>query len=102
MADYDLERIIRTGGSEAYDILQDEQPVGRLDLHFTRETTQALLIVAESLTEEDLREVMGIIDRSLMDAAGVPQEDMVVHVFQGRPIGIFSDGGEFGENGSGG
>jgi len=41
------------------------------------------------------------VGEDLVDAVGILREGFVVHVFQGRETGVFSDN-EFGENGSDG
>lgn len=99
MADFTFEREVRTPYSEAYTILEDDRPVGRVDLHFTDDVVHATLAVAESLTQEGIQELIDIIDEDLVDAVGIAREGLIVHVFQGRETGVFSDN-EFGENGS--
>lgn len=99
MADFTFEREVRTPYSEAYTILEDDRPVGRVDLHFTDDVVHATLAVAESLTQEAIQELIDIIDEDLVDAVGISREGLIVHVFQGRETGVFSDN-EFGENGS--
>ncbi len=98
MPDYYFERECRTPNSEAYNILEDENPVGRLDLHFTPTLVHATLCVAESLTREMIEELVQTIDEELLDVVGVTREEFVVHVHQGRDIGVYSNH-EFGENG---
>lgn len=98
MADFSFEREVRTPHSEAYTILEDDRPVGRVDLHFADDVVHATLAVGESLTQETIQELIDIIDEDLVDAVGVNREGFIVHVFQGRETGVFSDN-EFGENG---
>ena len=100
MADYYFERDCRTPFSESYTILKDEQPVGRADLHFTTTIVYSTLAVLESLTQEEIQELIDTIDEELVDSAGVPREEFIVHVYQGREVGVFSDN-EFGANGEG-
>ena len=99
MAEFSFEREVRTPYSEAYTILEDDRPVGRVDLHFTDDVVHATLAVSESLTQESIQELIDIIDEDLVDAVGIAREGFIVHVFQGRETGVFSDS-EFGENGS--
>ena len=99
MADFSFEREVRTPYSEAYTILEDDRPVGRVDLHFTDDVVHATLAVLESLTQESIQELIDIIDEDLIDAVGINREGFIVHVFQGRETGVFSDN-EFGENGN--
>ena len=99
MAEYSFEREVRTPNSEAYTILEDDRPVGRVDLHFTDDVVHATLAVLESLTQEAVQELIDIIDEDLVDAVGIAREGFIVHVFQGRETGVFSDS-DFGENGN--
>lgn len=98
MADFSFEREVRTPYSEAYTILEDDRPVGRVDLHFADDVVHATLAVGESLTQESIQELIDIIDEDLVDAVGITREGFIVHVFQGRETGVFSDN-EFGEDG---
>ncbi|MBI4201530.1 MAG: hypothetical protein HY532_00245 [Chloroflexi bacterium] len=91
MADYYFERECRTPYSEAYHIYEDDTSIGRLDMHFTREMVHATLCVNESLTREAIEEVIQAIDEELLDAVGIPQEELIVHVFQGRDAGLYSN-----------
>lgn len=98
MADYYFERECRTPFSECYTILDGDNPIGRLDLHFTNSVVHATLCVSESLTQENIRELIEIVDDELVDAVGVNREEFIVHVHQGQDLGVFSDPA-FGENG---
>ena len=100
MADFDLEREVRTAYSEVYAILEENRRVGRIDIHFTSNVVYVSLVVEESLTQESIQELIGTIDEDLTDAAGIPREELIIHVFQGRMSGAFSDN-EFGSNGNG-
>ena len=98
MADYYFERDCRTPYSESYTILEDEHAVGRVDLHFTATIVHGTLCVVESLTQEDVQELIETIDEELIDAVGVYREEFIVHVYQGRETGVYSDNG-FSQNG---
>lgn len=98
MTAYYFERECRTANSECYSIMEDDRSVGRLDLHFTHSVVHATLCVDESMTQESIHELIEIIDEELVDAVGVNREEFIVHVHQGRDLGVFSDH-EFGENG---
>jgi len=95
-----FEREARTASSECYTIMETGEPVGRLDLHFTRTMVHGTLVVAESLTQESIQELVEIIDEDIVDAVGIDREELVVHVHQGRDLGVYSNQ-EFGaaENG---
>ena len=98
MAEFDFQRDCRTPYSEAYTILDGETPIGHLDLHFTTTLVHGTLCVVESLTQEDVQELIEFVDDELVSVLGVPREEFIVHVFQGRQTGVFSDR-DFGHNG---
>ncbi len=98
MADYYFERECRTPNSEAYNILEDDAPVGRLDLHFTGDAVHGTLCVAESLTREMIEELVQTIDEELLDVVGIEREEFIVHVHQGRDAGVYTNHG-FGQDG---
>lgn len=91
VADYYFERECRTAYSEAYNIYEEETSIGRLDMHFTPNMVHATLCVNESLTRESIEEVIQAIDEELLDAVGIPQDELIVHVFQGRDAGLYSN-----------
>lgn len=99
MPDFFFEREVRTPYSEAYTILEDERPVGRVDIHFTFNIIHVTLAVDESLTQDSIQELIDTIDEDLVDAVGINREELIIHVFQGRETGVFSDD-TFGENGN--
>ena len=100
MSDYYFERDCRTLTSESYNILQEERPAGRVDLHFTPTVVHCTLCVLESLTQSEIQELIETIDDELVDSVGVHRDEFIVHVYQGREAGVFTDNG-FSENGNG-
>ncbi len=90
MADYQFERECRTPHSEAYTVLEGESPVARIDLHYTPSIVHGTLNVAESVTQEEIQELIETIDQELVMSADVSNEDFVVVVYQGREVGTFS------------
>ena len=98
MADYYFERECRTPQSEAYNILEGDNAVGRLDLHFAATIVHATLCVNESLTQEQIQELIETIDEELVDAVGVTRDEFIVHVHQGHDVGVFTNR-EFDQNG---
>lgn len=90
MADYRFEREVRTPHSEAYLILDGEQPVARIDLHFTGLITHGVLNVVESVTQDDVHALIEAVDEELVMSADASCEDFVVVVYQGRELGTFS------------
>ena len=90
MAQFYFEREVRTPTGECYTILEDGKPVGRLDLHFVPGMVHGTMVVSESMTQEAIQELMSMVDEDLTDAVGIEREDLVVHVHQGRDLGVFS------------
>ena len=58
MPGFYFEREVRTENSECYTILEDDQPIGRVDIHFTPGVVHATLCVAESLTRVHIQELV--------------------------------------------
>lgn len=98
MAAYYFERECRTPHSEAYNVMDGEATVGRLDLHYTSSMVHATLCVNESLTQEMIQELIEEIDEELVDVLGVARDEFIVHVHQGQDLGVYSNH-NFGENG---
>ena len=99
MDDFTFEREVRTPYSEAYTIQEAKRMVGRVDIHFADDIVHLAVAVDESLTQEAIQEIINTIDEELLDAVGITREGFVVHVFQGRETGVYSDDEMFGENG---
>lgn len=91
MSGYHFERECRTEQSESYIIELDDEEVGRIDLHFTASVAYGTLCVLESLTEEDVRELIGEIDERLVLTTDPFREDFVVTVWAGREAAVYSD-----------
>jgi hypothetical protein len=98
VAEHYFERDCRTPYSESYTILDNDQPVGRVDLHFTATIVHGTLCVRESLTQEEVQELIETIDEEIVDVVGVSRDELIIHVHQGRDVGVFSNH-EFGGNG---
>jgi hypothetical protein len=92
-----FERECRTPNSECYTILDDDQPQGRFDVHFAGNIIHATLVVTERYTQEEIQDLIEDIDEELLDAVGLNREDLIVHIHQGREIGVFSNS-EFSED----
>lgn len=91
VADYRFERECRTPYSEVYDIVTDDNKIGRVDLHFSGSVVCATLCVGEALTNDDIKELIDVIDEELVTSADAGREDFVITVYQGREVGVFSD-----------
>ena len=99
MSDFSFEREVRTPYSEAYTIREEDRPVGRIDIHFADGVVHLAVSVDESLTQDAIQEIIDTVDEDMVDAVGIAREGFVVHVFQGKETGVFSDEG-FGDNGN--
>lgn len=91
MADIFFERQYRTPYSEGYILLEEDNKVGRVELHFTQTLVHCTLIVERELEEDDLLDLIQQIDDDLVLSAGVAREDFIVAVYQGRDLGTFED-----------
>ncbi|MCL0029198.1 hypothetical protein M1N23_03545 [Dehalococcoidia bacterium] len=101
MAKYNFEREARTPHSECYTVLEDGSIIGRLDVHFADVVVHATLNVAESLTSDSIQELIDAIDEELLDAMGIVRQEIIVHVHQGRDLGVYSSRDFEGTNGGG-
>jgi len=80
--------------------MEMDRQVGRVDIHFTPEMVHVAISVDESLTQETIQQIIDAVDEDIIDAVGITRGSFVVHVFQGRETGVFSDENEFSEDGS--
>ena len=64
--------------------------IGRLDVHFADVIVHATLNIDESLTEGDVHKLIDIVDGELLDAAGIVRQEVIIHVHQGRDLGVYS------------
>ena len=90
MSSFGFERECRTPQSECFTVLEDGEVIGRVDIHFATSVIHATLNVAESLTTERIQELIDTMDRELMDSVGITRQEIIVHVHQGRDLGVFS------------
>jgi hypothetical protein len=89
--DIRYDRLCRTSSSEAYLLSQQEEPIGRIELHFTTNVVYGLLVIEREMPEEELLDLVEKIDEDLVWSADLPRDDFVVTVYQGREIGVYSD-----------
>lgn len=90
MSNFHFERECRTPNSECYTITEDDGAVGRVDIHFTDSVIHATLSINESLTSDGIQDLIDNLDEELMDSVGVARQEIIVHVHQGRDLGVFS------------
>jgi hypothetical protein len=101
MGIFSFERECRTASSECFTILEDDSTIGRVDIHFTPMVVHSTLTVAESLTSDEIQDLIDTIDEELLDCLGVERQEVIVHVHQGRDIGVYSSSDFEGTNGGG-
>ena len=99
MAGFFFEREVRTETSECYTILEDDQPIGRVDIHFSAVVVHATLCVDESMTQDRIQDLVEVVDEELVNSIGVSREEFIVHVHQGPDLGVFSTRGFEGNGG---
>jgi len=71
-------------------VLDGDRNVGRLDVHFADVIVHATLNVDESLTENDMHDLIDMVDNELLEAAGIVRQEVIIHVHQGRDLGVYS------------
>ena len=91
MAGYRFERECRTPHSEVYAIVSNEERIGRVDIHFTPSLVYATLCVGNNTTSDEIQDLIDNIDEELVMSADVVRDDLIVTVYQGREVGVFSD-----------
>ena len=90
MTRYRFDRECRTAFSECYNVLDEERNIGRFDVHFVEPMVHATLNIDESLTSDDIQEVIDAIDHEILDSIGIVRHEVVIHVHQGRDLGVYS------------
>ena len=90
MSKFYFERECRTPHSECYTVLRDEDALGRVDLHYTDTVVHATLNIADSVSQEQIQDLIDTVDEELIDSVGITRQEIIVHVHQGRDLGVFS------------
>lgn len=96
---FDFERECRTPYSECYTVLQEEKAVGRVDIHFAEMMVHSTLNVSDDLSSDDIQEIIDTVDGELIGAVGPAQHEVIIHVHQGRDLGMYRAREYEGDNG---
>ena len=88
---YDYEREVRTPQSEAYLILDGDNPVGRIDTHFLPGIAHIAIAVDRRLTTDQIEEIIADIGADMLNTVGADRDTHMYHIFQGEEIRVFSD-----------
>ena len=91
MEEVTFERQYRTPYSEGYLLLEDEDRLGRAELHYTPSIVYCTLLIERELEEESLMDLIDQIDDEVVRTSSVPRDDFVVSVFHGREVGVYGD-----------
>ena len=95
-----FERECRTPYSECYTVLQEENAIGRVDIHFAEIMVHSTLSVSDDLSSDDIQEIIDTVEEELIGPVGPAQQEVIIHVHQGRDLGVFRTTREYeGENG---
>jgi hypothetical protein len=81
-----FERVCRTSSSEAYLVVDGEEVIARVDLHFTSSVVYGVLIVERPLEPDEVAELRREIDDELVQTADVPRDDFLLAVYRGEPL----------------
>lgn len=81
----------RTPTSEQYQLMDNDERLGHLDLHFGASEVFATLVLDRELSDEDTSQLIEQIDEDLVLSGEVPREDFFIRVYVGREVGLYSD-----------
>lgn len=76
----------RTPSSEQYRLVQNERPLGHLDIHYGHTEAFGTLVLDRELAEEDLNAVIEQISDDLVLSSDVTGEDFFVRVYVGQEV----------------
>lgn len=81
----------RTPSSEQYLLIENEERLGHLDLHYGASEVFATLVLDRELTEQETADLIEHIDEDLVLSSEVTRDDFLIRVFMGREVGLYSD-----------
>ena len=67
-------------------IIDGEDVIARVDLHFATSLVYGVLILEQTLDADDLAELRVEIDENLVQTADVARDDFLLAVYQGQPV----------------
>ena len=67
-------------------IVDGEDVIARVDLHFATSLVYGILILEQQLDPDDLAELRVEIDENLVQTADVARDDFLLAVYQGQPV----------------
>ena len=73
-----------------------------MDIHFADPIVHATLNVDEGITSEAIQDIIEDAEAELLDAVGIARSEIIIHVHQGRDLGVYQTGGGFDDNNGGG
>ncbi|GAC1396866.1 MAG: hypothetical protein NVSMB52_10500 [Chloroflexota bacterium] len=82
-------RLSRTPHSEQYQLVNGDDRIGHLDLHFGINDVFATLVLEMELPEEDVTALIEQIDEDLVVSSEVANDDFYVRVFTGSELTEF-------------
>lgn len=93
MSDPTYHRQSRTLTSEQYQIMDGENRIGHLDLHFGAGDVSATLILDHEMDESEIERLIEQIDEDLVLSADMPRDrnDFIVRVFVGHEVMLYSE-----------
>ena len=86
MNGFRFERICRTPRSEAYLVVEGEDVVARVDLHFTDSDVYGVLIAERELDDDAIVALRQEIDDELVLTSGTRRDDFSLAVYRGVPV----------------
>ncbi len=103
MAEFMLQREVRTPNSESYFVLDEQdRDVGRMEVHYPHGLVHATLILQSSVTDEEIREIVNRFFHEMNHTLGIDGLETAVHAYVGEDRGVFHNDDNAGRrNGNG-
>lgn len=87
---FHYERESRTPFSECYVVENEAGSRARADLHIAPPLVYATVCVPEGWSDEDIQDVIADLDDRIARTADAAREDLIVTVWRGAEVGVFS------------